>query len=59
MLAGRVARYSTIEPKKRYKKGIRVLEKNRLGNIKKELKIKGLVKGNKRARLVRDTTTSI
>ena len=59
MLAGRVARYSTIEPKKRYKKGIRVLKENRLGNIKKELKIKELVKGNKQAGLLENTTTSI
>jgi len=45
--------------KKRYKKGIRVLKKNGLGNIKKELKVKGLVKGNKRAGLFKGSTTSI
>jgi len=36
-----------------------VLKENRLGNIKKELKIKGLVKGNRRARLFKGSTTSI
>ena len=36
-----------------------VLEENRLGNIKKELKIKELVKSNRGARLLEDTTTSI
>ena len=36
-----------MEPKERYRKGIGVLEENRLGNIKKELKIKGLAKGDK------------
>src|ERR1700733_5209009 len=45
--------------KKCYRKGIGVLKENRLGNIKKELKIKGLVKGNRRARLLGDTTTSV
>jgi hypothetical protein len=30
-----------------------------LGNIKKELKIKGLVKGNKRDRESRGSTTSV
>ena len=32
---------------------------NRLGNIKKELKIKGLAKGNRQAGLLGDTITSI
>ena len=36
-----------------------VLEENRLGNIKKELKIKELVKGNRRAKSLEDTTTNI
>ena len=36
-----------------------VLEENGLGNIKKELKIKGLVKGNRRAGLSIGSTTSI
>jgi len=36
-----------------------VLKENKLGNIKKELKIKELVKGNKQARLSRGSTTSI
>ena len=36
-----------MEPKERYRKGIGVLEENRLGNIKKELKIKELVKGDR------------
>jgi len=36
-----------------------VLEENRLGNIKKGLKIKELVKGNKRARLSKGSAISI
>ena len=36
-----------------------VLEENGLGNIKKELKIKRLVKGNRQAGLLEDTTTSV
>ena len=36
-----------------------VLEENRLGNIKKELKIKELVKGNRQARLSIGSTASI
>jgi hypothetical protein len=36
-----------------------VLEENRLGIIEKELKIKGLVKGDRRARLSIGSTTSI
>ena len=38
---------TSIKPKERYKKGIRVLEENGLGNIKKELKIKKSAKGNR------------
>jgi len=41
------------------RKGIEVLKENGLGNIKKKLKIKELVKGNKRARLFKGSTTSI
>ena len=48
-----------IKFKKCYKKGIGVLKENRLGNIKKELKIKRLVKGNRQAGLLEDTTTSV
>jgi len=40
-----------MEFKEYYKKGIEVLEENGLGNIKKKLKIKGLVKGNRRTGL--------
>ena len=36
-----------------------VLEENGLGNIKKELKIKGLVKGDRRAGLSIGSTTII
>ena len=50
---------TSIKLKECYKKGIGVLKENRLGNIKKELNIKELVKGNRRARLLGDTTTSI
>ena len=38
---------------------LEVLEENRLGNIKKELKIKELVKGDKRAGLSIGLTTSV
>jgi hypothetical protein len=50
---------ATIEPKKRYRKGIGVLEENRLGIIEKEPKIKGLVKGNRRAGLSTGSTTGV
>ena len=36
-----------------------VLEENRLGNIKKRLKIKRLVKGNRGARELRGSTISV
>ena len=36
-----------------------VLEENGLGNIKKELKIKGLVKGDRWAGLSTGSTTSV
>jgi len=36
-----------------------VLKENGLGNIKKELKIKRLVKGNRQAGLSKGSTTSI
>ena len=48
-----------MELKERYRKGIGVLEENRLGSIKKELKIKGLVKGDRRPGLSTGSTTSI
>jgi hypothetical protein len=50
---------TTIEPKKRYRKGIGVLEENGLGIIEKELKTKGLVKGDRRAGLSMGSTTSV
>ena len=43
----------------RSRKGIGVLEENRLGNIKKELKIKGLVKGNRQARSSTGSTAGV
>jgi hypothetical protein len=48
-----------MEPKECYRKGIRVLEEKGLGNIKKELKIKGLVKGDRRAGLSTGSTTGV
>ena len=39
--------------------GQKVLKENRLGNIEKELKIKGLVKSNRQARLPTGSTTSV
>jgi hypothetical protein len=36
-----------------------VLKENRLGIIEKELKIKGLVKGDRRARLSTGSTTGV
>jgi len=50
---------TTIESKKCYRKGIGVLEENGLDSIKKELKIKGLVKGNRGAGLLKGSTTSV
>jgi hypothetical protein len=50
---------ATIEPKERYRKGIGVLEENGLGIIEKELKIKGLVKGDRRAGLSMGSTTGV
>ena len=50
---------TSIKFKEHYKKGIGVLEENRLGNIKKKLKVKGLAKGDRRAGLFTGSTTSI
>jgi hypothetical protein len=50
---------ATIEPKEYYRKGIGVLKENGLGIIEKELKTKGLVKGDRRAGLSTGSTTGV
>jgi hypothetical protein len=50
---------TTAEPKKRYRKGIGVLEENGLGIMEKEPKTKGSVKGDRRAGLSTGSTTGV